>query len=25
MHLREVTTVLDLVVRRMPGRRSYHG
>ena len=25
MHIREVTTVLDLVVRRMPGRRSYHG
>ena len=25
MHIREVTTVLDLVVRRLPGRRSYHG
>ena len=25
MHIREVTSVLDLVVRRVPGRRSYHG
>jgi putative peptidoglycan lipid II flippase len=25
LHLREVTTVVDLVVRRLPGRRSYHG
>jgi putative peptidoglycan lipid II flippase len=25
MHIREVTSVLDLVVRRFPGRRSYHG
>ncbi len=25
MHIGEVTTVLDLVVRRLPGRRSYHG
>ncbi len=25
MHLREVTTILDLVVRRLPGRRSYDG
>ena len=25
MHVREVTTVVELVVRRLPGRRSYHG
>jgi putative peptidoglycan lipid II flippase len=25
MRIREVTTVLDLVLRRLPGRRSYHG